>query len=203
MRSRTNPIRSISELNDMLKFSTLAVMFGLAALICRADDASPELKAIEGRYSQVHFDQNEALREKYIMELAVLRWRLARQDKPGWEAVDAEIERHPAPADSDGKMLTQKRIGWWHSPRHDYLYRADGTWVMDDPNDPEATRGTWSIRGNRYLDTATGESKIPTYTIILLDADNFIFTEPGSLSLYFEKRSLKGGLPLRRDDPVP
>ncbi|HUB66833.1 MAG TPA: hypothetical protein VL981_05045 [Candidatus Methylacidiphilales bacterium] len=190
-----------------MRFFPLAVTFALAAALCRADDSPPELKVIEARYSPAHFAQNESLRQKYITELAILRWRLARQDKPGWEAVDAEIERYPAPANLDEKALAQKRIGWWHSPRHDYLFRANGTWVMDDPNDPEATHGTWSIRGNHYTESAAGETKPRPYTIILFDAENFIFADadPGLAyqSLYYEKRSLHGGLPLRRDDPAP
>ena len=74
--------------------------------------------------------------------------------------------------------------------------------MADDPNDPEATNGTWSIRGNQYSDKDASGTET-TYTIILLDAENFIFTAPGSPDLFFEKRSLHGGFPLRRDDPVP
>jgi len=177
----------------------LFLLFGLAATPPQANDL-PELKAIEARYDQAQLGKDEPVREKYITELAKLRWQLAHKNQPGWEAVDAEIARHPAPANSDAKVLSKLRIGIWHSPRHDYLFRADGTWVMDPTPGEDTTHGTWSIQNNQYSEEASvaTDSK-RTYIIILADAANFIIVEPGKPAVYYETRSLEKGLPIRRD----
>jgi hypothetical protein len=188
-----------------VKALALALLVGSAALL-RADDAPPELKAIEAKYDLATIDSHEAKRDKYIMELAALHWHLVRHDLPGIDAVDFEINRHPMPATADSKKLTKLRVGTWQSPRHDYLYRADGTWTMDpDAGIPDSTHGTWSIHGNQYTDAFTGAvpAETTTYTIILLTDSTFIFAEPGTAGAYYEQREDKGHLPLRRDAPAP
>ena len=178
----------------------LLLLIGLTSVSAQGTDV-PELKAIEARYDQTQFAKNEVLREKYILELAALRWKLSHNGKDGWEAVDAEILKHPAPSKPDAKALLKLRTGKWLSPRHDYLYRADGTWVMDpDDQDPEATHGTWTLTGNRYVTTVDSELKT-VYVIILLDAHTFIYAEPDATTVFYESRPGKGRLPLRRDDP--
>jgi len=82
-----------------------------------------------------------------------LREQATRLKSETWQAIDAEIKEHPAPKDSDSKALSRLILGKWESPRHDYLYRADGTWTML-PADPDTTHGTWRIDGNQYFDTA-------------------------------------------------
>ena len=87
-----------------------------------------------------------------------------------WQAIDAEIKEHPAPKDSDSKALSRLILGKWESPRHDYLYRADGTWTML-PADPDTTHETWRIDGNQYFDTAaTDPPQTSQYTIILISS---------------------------------
>ena len=189
-----------------MKTLALALLVGSAALL-RADDAPPELQAIEAKYDLATIDLHEAKREKYIMELAALHWHLVRHDLPGIDAVDFEINRHPMPSTSaSDKALTKLRVGTWQSPRHDYLYRADGTWVMDpEAGISDATHGTWSIHGNQYTDAVSGDvpAETTTYTIILLTDSTFIFAEPGTAGAFYEQREGKGHLPLRRDAPAP
>jgi hypothetical protein len=163
----------------------------------RADDP-PELKALEDEKTTMHGLGHD----HYIMDLARLRFDLIRQkaDDWRWQAVDQEIIRNPVPTNSDSKALSALRLGVWHSPRHDYTYKADGTWKMTDggSDDPDATHGLWSIKGNRYTDYVPGaDSDTQTYTLILADRENFIFTD--GTHLFFEKRTLGKGLPLRRD----
>jgi hypothetical protein len=168
-------------------------------LMARADDV-PGLKAIEARYDQGALTKDEALRQKYIMELSTLRMKIARADEDGWQEVDHEIAKHPAPANGDSHALSALRLGLWHSSRHDYTYKANGTWKMTDggEDDPDATHGVWSIQGNRYTDYATeADSDTGTYTLILLDHENFIFADNDTI--FYEKRTLGKGLPLRRD----
>jgi hypothetical protein len=178
----------------------LVVVLLLGGTAMSQADAPPELKTIEARYDPAALTKDEALREKYIMELSALRMKIARANEDGWQEVDHEIAQHPAPADGYSRALSIVRLGVWHSPRHDYTYKADGTWKMTDggSDDPDATHGVWSIKGNRYTDYVPGaESDTQTYTLILADKENFIFTD--GTHLFFEKRTLGKGLPLRRD----
>jgi hypothetical protein len=125
----------------------------------------------------------EAARAAYIIRLIRLREKAARVKSDAWQAIDAEIKRHPAPVDSDSAALSSLRVGEWESPRHEYLYRADGTWTMT-PVEPDATRGTWRIEGNRYFETvATEPPRSFQYTIILITKYDFVFTD-GEIVFY-------------------
>ena len=129
----------------------------------------------------------EADRQSYITELAKLREALARKaDSEDCFKVDAEIRRYPAPEDT--KCYTTLMVGKWSSPRHEYIYRADGTWSML-PEEEGTTRGRWRIQGNRFMSSADIEpADTRTYTIILLTKDNLIFTD-GETVFYEERLS--------------
>src|ERR1700678_1047630 len=147
----------------------------------------PELKATMARYDQAKLAHDESLREKYVMELADLRWSLTQQGKDGWQEIDEEIRHHPAPPDTAD--FIKARPGKWISSRHDYLFNADGTWVMDPDPNSNTTHGTWAIQGNLYTDTVSVAAKDTpkgAYRIILLDANNFIYA--GSDRTYYERR---------------
>jgi hypothetical protein len=119
----------------------------------------------------------EAARSDYIIRLVRLREEAARLKTDAWQAIDAEIKLHPAPKDSDSKALSRLLVGKWESPRHDYLYRADGTWTML-PVEPDVTHGTWHIEGNQYFDTAaTDPPQTTQYPVILITKRDFVFTD--------------------------
>jgi hypothetical protein len=129
---------------------------------------------------------SETARADYITRLVRLREQAARMNVDAWQAIDAEIKQHPAPNDSDGKALANLLVGQWESPRHDYLYRPDGTWTML-PADPETTHGTWRIENNQYFDTAaTDPPETGQYTIILISKQDFVFTDQEIV--FYEKR---------------
>jgi len=187
------------------------IVLGLLAVTqtaMEADKPTP-LQILEARYDTSKFAANENLREKYVHELTVLRFQAIRDKSDAWKQVDAEIEKYPAPAKTDSAILNKLRAGKWESSRHDYLYRTDGTWVMD-PNDhsfplSQHTHGTWSIKGNHYtVGYAPSGAESYNYTIILLDDKIFIFTEStaagGQTSLYFERRAGTNWPPLRRGE---
>jgi hypothetical protein len=125
----------------------------------------------------------ETARAAYVMRLIRLREQAARDKTNAWQAIDAEIRQHPAPVDADSAALSSLRVGEWESPRHEYLYRADGTWTMT-PVEPDATHGTWHIEGNRSFETAaTDPPRSIEYTIILLTKRDFVFTD-GEIVFY-------------------
>jgi hypothetical protein len=120
---------------------------------------------------------SEVARSDYITRLVRLREEAARQKTDAWQAIDTEIKQHPAPSNSDSEALSKLLVGKWESPRHDYLYRPDGTWTMI-PVEPDIAHGTWRIEGNRYFDThATEPSQATRYTIILITRRDFVFTD--------------------------
>jgi hypothetical protein len=129
---------------------------------------------------------SEAARSDYITRLVRMREKAARLKTDEWQAIDAEIKRHPAPSDSDGKTLSGLLVGEWASPRHEYLYRADGTWTML-PVEENVTHGRWRIEGNQYFDTAaTDPPETSQYTIILITKKDFVFTD--QTSVFYETR---------------
>jgi hypothetical protein len=161
----------------------LAVLLALASAANLSAEEPKELLAAKAEFARTA-TPNEAARAHYITKLIGLREKLARRNGD-WKDVDAEIMRHPAPADSDGQALTKLRVGTWTSPRHDYLCRKDGTWTML-PADPETTHGTWKIEGNQYEERAIVQGSAPEtskYTIILLSPKDCVFTD-GTMVFY-------------------
>ncbi len=184
-----------------MKAVLATILLGITATLLRGDDPE-ELQALETKYAQAQADlatDPEANRAHYVMELARLHFRLASEGDPDCQAVDREIIRHPLPADSNPAALAHLRLGEWHSSRHDYLFDSDGTWRMND--DPATTtHGTWSIKGTQYSEMFVSDegASARTFTLILVDTENFIFTD--GTHLLFETRSLDAGLPIRRDE---
>jgi len=131
----------------------------------------------------------EAARSHYVTRLVRMRETFARLETDDWQAIDAEIKRHPAPPDSDAKALSRLLVGEWQSPRHDYLYRADGTWAML-PAEEGSPNGHWRIGGNQYFNKpATDQALEEQFTIILLTATDFVFADKENV--FYEKRIRK------------
>lgn len=144
-----------------------------------------ELTAARKEFAQ-NAHPDETTRAHYVQSLAALRDKLAKSGGD-WQAVDAELRKHPAPKDANSAAYTSLRVGDWTSPRHGYVYRKNGTWSMT-PVEPDATHGMWKIEGNQYFAGALAMSKsdMTKYTIILLTAKDFIFTD-GQV-VFFEKK---------------
>ena len=53
----------------------------------------------------------------------------------------------------DDATLSRLLVGTWESPRHETQYRADGTWLLDPPDEGENTRGKWRIEHGRLIET--------------------------------------------------
>ena len=129
---------------------------------------------------------SEADRSNYITRLVRLREKATAGKTYDWQAIGAEIKQHPAPSGSDSKTLSDLLVGQWGSPRHDYLYKPDGTWTML-PIESDITHGTWRIEGNQYFDTAATEPPLKTqYTIILITKKDFVFMD--QTNIFYETR---------------
>jgi hypothetical protein len=129
---------------------------------------------------------SETARSNYITRLLRLREQATHAKSDEWQAIGAEIKQHPAPADSDSEALSSLLVGQWGSPRHDYLYGADGTWTML-PIEENITHGSWRIEGNQYFSTVATEPPLKTqYTIILITKKDFVFTD--QTNVFYETR---------------
>jgi len=53
----------------------------------------------------------------------------------------------------DDATLSRFLVGTWHQYRHDTQYRADGTWILDQPDEGDNTRGKWRIEHGRLITT--------------------------------------------------
>jgi len=53
----------------------------------------------------------------------------------------------------DDAILSRLLVGTWQGPRHETQYRADGTWILDPPDEGDNTRGKWRIEHGRLIET--------------------------------------------------
>jgi hypothetical protein len=140
---------------------------------------------IKREYAKV-LRPSEAARAVYITRLVRLREQATRIKGDTWQDIDAEIMQHPAPSDSDSKALSGLLVGQWSSPRHDYVYRADGTWTLL-PAEPDATHGRWRIDGNQYFDSVATDPPVDSrYSIILISSRYFVFAD--QTNIFYENR---------------
>ena len=77
----------------------------------------------------------------------------------------------------DDATLSRILVGTWHGPRHDTQYRADGTWIMDPPDEGDNSRGKWRIEHGRLITTwrFTGESSDSTAVEEIVELTKKIF----------------------------
>jgi hypothetical protein len=53
----------------------------------------------------------------------------------------------------DDATLSRLLVGTWQGPRHQTVYRADGTWMLDPPDEGDNTRGKWRIEHGKLIET--------------------------------------------------
>ena len=53
----------------------------------------------------------------------------------------------------DDATLSRLLVRTWHGHRHDTQYRADGTWIMDPPDEGDNSRGKWRIEHGQLIET--------------------------------------------------
>ena len=53
----------------------------------------------------------------------------------------------------DDATLSPLLVGTWRGPRHQTVYRADGTWMLDPPDEGDNTHGKWRIEHGKLIET--------------------------------------------------
>jgi hypothetical protein len=77
----------------------------------------------------------------------------------------------------DDATLSRLLVGVWHAHRHDTEYRADGTWLMDPPDEGDNTGGKWRIEHGKLITTwrFRDESSDSTATEEIIELTEKIF----------------------------
>ena len=78
------------------------------------------------------------------------------------------------PDDANSSRLL---VGTWQGSRHQTLYRADGTWVLDPPDEGDNTHGKWRIEDGKLIETwrFRDESSDSTSTEEIIELTEKIF----------------------------
>jgi hypothetical protein len=78
---------------------------------------------------------------------------------------------------SDDATLSRLLVGTWHDHRHDTQYRADGTWIMDPPDEGDNSRRKWRIEHGRLITPwrFSGESSDSTSVVEIIELTENIF----------------------------
>jgi hypothetical protein len=154
----------------------------VVALLCGATLSADEPKSLVELRERFHALKRptETERVRYVTALVRLGETFTRADYKKIEAIGAEIIKHPMPPNVDSADLRKRIVGQWTSPRHNYLYRADGTWTMlpEFEHGYQATHGMWHIQGNKFFQSALVQPPEPTdkgETMIILTDTDFVW----------------------------
>jgi hypothetical protein len=168
--------------------------FILPTAVVAQTSEEKEVETARLEYEQSVPSDNEAARLRYVSKLAEIYYRFLKNywatgDKSAnyVPLINAELKKHPAPKDSDSKKLSELLVGKWRSPRHVYIFSADGR----SGTEGNPLNDRWRIEGNKYIDSKTKPTR--AYTIILLNAQYFIYTE--GKAVFFHARESDGMTP--------
>ena len=77
----------------------------------------------------------------------------------------------------DDATLSQLLVGTRQSHRHQTVYRADGTWMLDPPDEGDNTHGKWRIERGKLIETwrFSDESSDSTSTEEIIELNEYTF----------------------------
>jgi hypothetical protein len=185
----------MKNIQQMVSAKSARIIIGLL-VAGQASAQGPDKQDLEAAKQQ--FEQSshdETARVRYVTKLADMSAQLtpkilhnpdvdakvAYANQAG--AIEQELRKHPMPRNVDSRKLSQLLVGEWQSPRHTYVFRADGTYGMMDTDQREK----WRIEGNEYIDDV---SRGP---IILLDRNYFIYACGQGVTTYERANSASSG----------
>jgi hypothetical protein len=181
----TNTFWTVRDLVEMIDTQMKTLMCSLVVALSGTlafAQTSPkkDFEAAKQEYEQSSRD--ETARVAYVTKLAQIKERLLREQNEQADnlkrAINSECQKHPTPKDVDSKKLKQLIVGKWASPRHTYVYLANGKCGMEGG----ALGNSWRIQGNQLIQ---GDSSGP---IILLTHEYFIYSAGPGDSVAFHSR---------------
>jgi hypothetical protein len=77
----------------------------------------------------------------------------------------------------DDATLSRLLVGTWQGPRHQTVYRANGTWMLDPPDEGDNTHGKWRIEHGKLIETwrFSDESSDSTSTEEIIELTEWTF----------------------------
>jgi hypothetical protein len=155
------------KLLKLITISGIVIAILMAVRVFAQTSPKKDFEAAKQKYEQSSRD--ETARVAYVTKLAQIKDQLLRVQDDETDnlkrAINSECQKHPAPKDVDSKKLRQLIVGKWASPRHHYVYLANGKWGTEGG----AIDGNWRIQGNQLIQDASSGP------IILLNQDYFIY----------------------------
>jgi len=153
---------------------------GQKAYTTGATEGEPEfvskLDRVSERLKQLRQQERAQIIERHVQEYR--QTREVDEDCPILsQAIDQELNAHPTAKNANPKKLARFLIGRWQSPRHIYVFNADGTTGLED--DTTARKQKWRIRGNQIF-----EDNVPAATIILLNSDYLVLSFDGMVAFH-------------------
>ena len=153
---------------------------GQKAYTTGATEGEPEfvskLDRVSERLKQLRQQERAQIIERHVQEYR--QTREVDEDYPILsQAIDQELNAHPTAKNANPKKLARFLIGRWQSPRHIYVFNADGTTGLED--DTTARKQKWRIRGNQIF-----EDNVPAATIILLNSDYLVLSFDGMVAFH-------------------
>ena len=156
--------------------------FIVALIVGQASAQNAEKKDLEAARKEYQASaHDESARVRCVTKLAQIRERQLHQywqdgnrspeEEKTVREVNSELQKHPAPPNSDAKKLARLLVGSWQSPRRVYIFRADGKWGSEGGS----LSGNWRISGNQLIEDGSHG------TITLIDQNYFIYSEKGDL----------------------
>jgi hypothetical protein len=88
-----------------------------------------------------------------------------------------ELNKTDTGVSQSDEELRKLMVGKWATGRHEYLYRADGTWQML-PVDISSTNGKWKIQNRQLIEEVRSENRFES-----TGARTFIEVTPKQLVL--------------------
>jgi hypothetical protein len=155
--------------------------------VTSAEDVHQDIAAATQACEQNATARDMGARQMCVEKLAQIADRLIGRYRENGERndeamteINAELKKHPLPADSDSRKLTKFLIGKWDSPRHTYIFNANGKYGVEDGS----INRSWQIKGNQLIENDSRG------TIILLNSKYFIYAEGDGV--FFHSRAKDG-----------
>lgn len=168
-------MKCLDKLMITQKLLGIVVALFVASHLSAQTPSKQDIEAAKQEYERAVPPGNEKARLTYVSKLAqiadrfVSEYRRGQRNDETMNAINSELQKHPAPRDIDSKKLTQLLVGKWESPRRTYVFRADGKWGSEEGSVPVASN--WRIQGNQLIEDGSYG------TIILLNRDYFIYAK--------------------------
>jgi hypothetical protein len=168
----------------------MLLLLGCTILLGESVVRADNLQNLETAFSQGKMARNDYLDRLFELRATYIESEYGKGnqviDRKIVE-IDEQMKRHPLAADSDGKALSNLRVGIWQAARHTSLFRVNHTWIMLPIVSGYDPQGLWKIEGNKYYESAQDDPPEKLMGIVILLDSRYFVARIGN-QLFYEKR---------------